>query len=42
MILPGMLHLPLVQAMLRDGILIGAQNLSASGLGAFTGEVNAD
>ena len=42
MILPGMLHLPLVQAVLRDGILIGAQNVSATGLGAFTGEVSAD
>lgn len=42
MILPGLLHLPLVQAILRDGVLIGAQNVSARGEGAFTGEVAAD
>ena len=42
MILPGMLHLPLVQAIVRDGILIGAQNVSAHSEGPYTGEVSAD
>lgn len=40
--MPGMLHLPLVQALLKDGILVGAQNCSATGQGAYTGEVSAD
>lgn len=40
--MPGMLHLPLVQAILKDGIKVGAQNCSASPEGAFTGEVSAD
>ena len=42
MVLPGMLHLPIVQAILKDNISIGAQNVSATGEGAFTGEVSAD
>lgn len=42
MILPGMLHLTLVQAMLKEGILVAAQNVSATAKGAFTGEVAAD
>ena len=42
MIMPGMLHLPLVQALLKDGIKVGAQNCSATGEGAFTGEVSCD
>lgn len=42
MVMPGMLHLPLVQANLREGIHIGAQNCSAHAEGAFTGEVAAD
>ena len=42
MILPGMLHLPLVYAIVKDGILIGAQNVSAYSEGAYTGEVAAD
>ena len=42
MILPGMLHLPLVQALLKEGVQVGAQNCSATGEGAFTGEVSAD
>ena len=42
MIMPGMLHLPLVQALLKDGIQVGAQNCSQTGEGAFTGEVAAD
>lgn len=41
-IAPGMLHLPLVQAILRDGIKVAAQNCSAKGEGAYTGEVAAD
>ena len=42
MILPGMLHLPLAQAMVNAGTLIGAQNCSAFPEGAYTGEVAAD
>ncbi len=42
MIMPGVLHLPIIQATLKDGILIGAQNCSQRGEGAFTGEVSAD
>ena len=37
-----MLHLPLVQALLKDSIAVCAQNCSATGEGAFTGEVAAD
>lgn len=40
--MPGMLHLPLVQAIVHDGIKVCAQNVSATGNGAFTGEVSAD
>ena len=42
MILPGMLHLPLAQAMVNPGILIAAQNVSAYCEGPFTGEIAAD
>jgi triosephosphate isomerase len=42
MVLPGTLHLPLVQALLKDHILIGAQNCSSTGEGAYTGEVSCD
>jgi len=42
MLLPGMLHLPLVQALIKDGMLIGAQNVSFKEEGSFTGEVAAD
>jgi len=42
MIIPGLLHLPLVQAVLKDGIMVGAQNCSVTGEGAFTGEVSCD
>jgi len=42
MIIPGMLHLPVVQAILKDNIQVGAQDCSATGEGAFTGEVSAD
>lgn len=42
MVMPGMLHLPLVQALLKDEIKVGAQNCSATAEGAFTGEVAAD
>jgi len=41
-VIPGMLHLPLVQAILADGIKVAAQNCSANPEGAFTGEVSAD
>lgn len=42
MILPGFLHLSLVQAIVKPGILVGAQNCSAYAEGAYTGEVAAD
>ena len=42
MVLPGFLHLSLVQAIVNPGILIGAQNVSSNGEGAFTGEIAAD
>jgi len=42
MVLPGFLHLSLVQATVNPGIMIGAQNVSAHGEGAFTGEIAAD
>eukprot|EP00806_Schmidingerella_arcuata_P002214 Macronucleus_3000.p1 GENE.Macronucleus_3000~~Macronucleus_3000.p1 ORF type:complete len:218 (+),score=73.69 Macronucleus_3000:1-654(+) len=42
MVLPGFLHLSLVQAIVKPGIMIGAQNCSAFGEGAYTGEVAAD
>ena len=42
MVLPGFLHLSLVQAIVKPGIMIGAQNCSAYGEGAYTGEVAAD
>lgn len=42
MVLPGFLHLSLVQAILKPGIMVGAQNCSAYGEGAYTGEVAAD
>jgi len=34
--------LSLVQAIVNDGIQVAAQNVSANGEGAFTGEVAAD
>lgn len=42
MILPGFLHLSLCKAMVKDKVLIATQNVSANGMGAFTGEVSAD
>lgn len=42
MVLPGFLHLSLVQAIVSPGIMVGAQNCSAYGEGAYTGEVAAD
>ena len=42
MVLPGYLHLSLVQAIVNPGILVGAQNCSPFGEGAYTGEVAAD
>ena len=42
MIMPGVLHLSLVQAIVNDGIQVAAQNVSATGEGAYTGEVAAD
>ena len=42
MILPGMLHLSLVQAMVKDHVLVGSQNVSQYDAGAYTGEVAAE
>lgn len=42
MVLPGFLHLSLVQAIVNPGIMVGAQNCSAYQEGAYTGEVAAD
>mmetsp|Transcript_5529 Transcript_5529/g.4211 ORF Transcript_5529/g.4211 Transcript_5529/m.4211 type:complete len:81 (+) Transcript_5529:122-364(+) len=42
MIFPGMLHLSLVNAMVKDGVLVGAQNVSQFPPGAYTGEIAAD
>ena len=42
MVLPGYLHLSLAQAIVREGIMVGAQNCSAYTEGAFTGEIAAD
>lgn len=42
MVLPGFLHLSLVQAIVKEGVMVGAQNCSAYGEGAYTGEVAAD
>ena len=42
MVLPGFLHLSLVQAIVNPGIMVGAQNCSGYGEGAYTGEVAAD
>ena len=42
MVLPGMLHISLVKAMTNDRCLVGAQNVSATKKGAFTGEVAAE
>ena len=36
------MHLSLVQAIVNDGIQVAAQNVSATGEGAYTGEVAAD
>ena len=42
MLFPGLLHLSLVQAMVKENVLVGAQNISANLPGAFTGEIAAD
>ena len=42
MILPGALHISLVQAMVAPTVHVGAQNVSAHPAGAFTGEVAAE
>ena len=42
MILPGALHLSLVQAIVNENVLVASQNVSATGEGAFTGEISAD
>ena len=42
MVLPGYLHLSLAQAIVKEGIMVGAQNCSAYPEGAYTGEIAAD
>lgn len=42
MLLPGALHISLVQAMVKDTVAVGAQNVSAHTAGAHTGEVAAE
>lgn len=42
MLLPGSLHISLVQAMVAEQVQVGAQNVSAFGSGAYTGEVAAE
>jgi triosephosphate isomerase (TIM) len=42
MILPGALHISLVQAMVKEHVPVGAQNVSAFKSGAYTGEVGAE
>lgn len=39
---PVYIHIPLVQSTIQKNIQVAAQNCSASGMGAFTGEVNAE
>ena len=41
-VLPGMLHINLAKARIADHVMIGAQNVSADGCGAFCGEVAAE
>ena len=41
-VMPGMLHVNLVKARAHDHIKVGAQNVSATANGAFTGEVSAE
>lgn len=41
MILPGLLHLSLANAMVKDGVKICSQNISAYPEGAYTGEIAA-
>jgi len=38
---PVALHIPMVQDLVKPGIKVAAQNCSATGNGAFTGEINA-
>jgi len=42
MVLPTHLHISLVQAMVKNGVLVGAQNLSNYPSGAYTGEIAAE
>lgn len=42
MVLPGFLHISLAGAMVKENVLVGAQNVSAYPPGAFTGETAAD
>ncbi|KRX01127.1 Triosephosphate isomerase [Pseudocohnilembus persalinus] len=39
---PVNIHIPLVQSKLNKNIQVAAQNASSTGMGAFTGEVNAE
>jgi len=40
-VIPVALHIPMVQDLVKPGIKVAAQNCSATGAGAFTGEINA-
>jgi triosephosphate isomerase len=42
MIMPGLLHISLAQAMVKDKVLVGAQNVSQYESGAYTGEIAAE
>ena len=42
MLLPGALHISLVKAMVAPHVSVGAQDVSAYGQGAFTGEIAAE
>ena len=42
MVLPGALHISLVSAMVKEQVMVGAQNVSMFAPGAYTGEIAAD
>ena len=41
-VLPGMLHINLAKARIDDKFMIGSQNVSMYGQGAYSGEVSAE
>ena len=42
MIFPGLLHISLVNAMIKGDVIVGAQNVGEHQPGAHTGEIAAD